>query len=135
MSWFLQRQCIEEGRVSLKRALAKNEVKHNIFAYLSVVQIFLAGSFVAFRLTAAYSNSQRSLTVRRAQIGPFLSKETNLAQRQPQTTNPDVGKVWVALGQKTTENLKPQPESKLLLSTIRVALGEKNMSVMTLCIT
>ena len=55
------------------RALAKNEVKHDIFDHLSVVQIFLAGSFVAIRLTAAYSNSQRSLTVRRAQIGPFPS--------------------------------------------------------------
>ena len=36
------------------RALAKNEVKHDIFDHLSVVQIFLAGSFVAIRLTAAY---------------------------------------------------------------------------------
>ena len=36
---------------------------------------------------------------------------------------------------KNTENLKPQLESKLFLSTIRVALGEKNISVMTLCIT
>ena len=33
------------------RALAKNEVKHDIFDHLSVVQIFLAGSFVAIRLT------------------------------------------------------------------------------------
>ena len=33
------------------RALAKNKVKHDIFDHLSVVQIFLAGSFVAIRLT------------------------------------------------------------------------------------
>lgn len=36
-----------------------------------------------------------------------------------------LGKVVNFSGEKTTENLKPQLESKLLLSTIRVALGEK----------
>ena len=80
-------------------ALAKNEVKHNIFSHLSVFQIFLAGSFVAFRLTAAYSiiprDHSQSVELR---LGPFsafsfqiLKKRNYLAQRQPQTTNPNVG--------------------------------------------
>lgn len=43
-----------------------------------------------------------------------------------------LGKVFNFAGKKTTENLKPQPESKLLVSTIRVALGEKNVSDDTL---
>ena len=49
-----------------------------------------------------------------------------------------MGRTWAkfsTLPAKKTENLKPQPESNLLLSTIRVALGEKDMSVMTLCTT
>lgn len=46
-------------------------------------------------------------------------------------TTTHLGKVFNFAGKKNTENLKPQPESKLLVSTTRVALGEKNMSVMT----
>ena len=36
-----------------------------------------------------------------------------------------LGKVFKFAGKKATENLKLQPESKLLVLTIRVALGEK----------
>ena len=43
-----------------------------------------------------------------------------------------MGKVFNFSGKKNTENLKPQPESRLLVLTIRVALGEKNDSDDTL---
>ena len=83
-----------------------------------------------------------SLTIRNKKFGQSMHALTKTKVSEASLTN--LHKVWVALGQnfqlcrqkkKNTENLKPQPESKLLLSTIRVALSEKNMSVMTLCIT
>ena len=47
-----------------------------------------------------------------------------------------MGRTWAKFStlpaEKTTENLKPHLESKLLLSTIRITLGEKHMSAMTL---
>ena len=69
--------------------------KHNIFAQLSVVQIFLAGSFVAFGLTAIPRDHSQSVELRLALSHSKYCKKIKQIWHKATTNHKALSLMWV----------------------------------------